>query len=336
MRLILVPQYPQKLRYQEWWPSEFAKNLSPYFDDIIILGKNFVDSDLENSNYIGELFSPVNTSIEFETQQINEYMNLELRDDDILLQLDTSFPGFFNNVLYHKRPRRAFSFCHATSVNNYDYFNEVNDNFNNSKLESEKANFSLFDLVFVSSLYHKNKLESYNFPNNIVSLRALPNPPIQGRPKKFSNRRNDIVSVSRPSYQKVNLAVENFIEKEFNTKIVRKNCENWEQYYEFLGDSKIVLINSKEDTYGYAIIDAYMNGCNVVAPRAFAYPEIVPEEDLEIQSYTSLLYDCGDYMLKNIRNCINSNLDSCKFTKLKNDYFIRNFYDNLVQKMFSV
>lgn len=329
MRLILVPQFPAKLRYQEWWISEFPNNLKDYFDEIIVLGQN---SDLIKKNKhkeLGELFSPIELSMKFEFEQINEYYNLELYEDDILLCLDVSFPGFFPHVLYHKRPKKAFGFCHATSVNNLDYFSPINFKYNNSKSDSEKAIFKLFNSIFVATDYHKNKLISNNFPKNIITLGSLPNPPIielylkENKKRsniKFKDKENKIVSVSRPSEQKVNIGIEKYVEKKFNTKIIRPNCKSWAEYYDFLKNSKVLLLTGKEDTYGYSIIDAYFCGCNVVAPDDFSYRELINRGDL---------FDSLESLKTNITN----NLANHRFTELLNQRKINDFYSNLAIKM---
>ncbi len=332
MRLILVPQYPSKLRYSEWWLSEFPKQLSNYFDEIIVLGKN---SDLvkrkdELYKDLKGLFLPTNLSSTFEFIQISEYNDMKIYYDDIVLLLDSSFPGYFANALYHKRPHKAFAFCHATSINNFDYYDPINKRCNNSKLDSEIAQFKLFDKVFVSSLYHKNKLLHNNFPDNIVALQALPNPPFKTKQRikssDFKNKNNFIVSVSRPTQQKVNLGIESFVEKHFNTKIIRpSNCKNWDDYYNFLYDSKILLLSGKEDTYGYSIVDAHLNNCNVVAPNDFAYPEL-------ITYHGEQLYDKDN--LNSLIFCIEQNSESFYMKELKNQTHIDKFYDNLAVQMF--
>jgi len=49
-RLIIVPQYPTKLRYQEWWWNELPKEMFNYFDDIIVLGNSIEkDNDVETA-----------------------------------------------------------------------------------------------------------------------------------------------------------------------------------------------------------------------------------------------------------------------------------------------
>ena len=101
-RLIFIPQYPAKLRYQEWWYTEFVKNLKPYFSEILTLG----GVQTYNSPTKGE-FSVHTSAIQYETLQIQQYNNLQLKEDDCLLLNDISYPGLFANVLFHKRPKRT-------------------------------------------------------------------------------------------------------------------------------------------------------------------------------------------------------------------------------------
>lgn len=333
-RLILVPQYPTNLRYSQWWISKFPKNLSKYFNEIKVLGK---ESDLikEEKEFkdIGELFSPIEASMKFEFEQIEEYYKMKLYDDDIMLLLDTSFPGFFPHVLYHKRPNKVFGICHATSVNNLDYFQPINFKYNNSKRDSEISLFNLLDKVFVASHYHKNKLINNNFPKNIINLGSLPNPPIKTlapniKDIPFNERKNDIISVSRPTPQKVNRGLEKFVEEKFNTTIKRpENIKNWEDYFNFLQNSKVLLLTGCEDTYGYSIVDASLNGCRIVAPKSFSYPELLKYNHEfynknDLFSLYSLIFDNLENKNKNIN-----------LKQLGNQRNIDCFYDNLAINM---
>jgi len=77
-RLIIVPQFPTKMRYQEWWFYDFKNNLSEYFDDIILLGENSGLLKLYQEKNVGTIFSPPEYSMKFEFEQIQEYYNLKL------------------------------------------------------------------------------------------------------------------------------------------------------------------------------------------------------------------------------------------------------------------
>jgi hypothetical protein len=63
------------MRYSEWWYHEFPKRLKPYFNEIVILGENFINGSLK-VEYNKELFSPVDFSIELECQQVQDYLYL--------------------------------------------------------------------------------------------------------------------------------------------------------------------------------------------------------------------------------------------------------------------
>jgi len=261
-RLILVPQYPTKLRYQEWWWTEFPKWFKCFMEKVIVLGQSVQDG----RRGIGFEFAPTTAAIQFEAQQIKEYMELQLEKDDVLLLCDLSYPGLFANVLFHKRPKKCYAICHATSKNAYDYFAKDREN----KYPVEKATAKLFDKIFVGSQYHANKLGW----DNIV-VHALPNPPFK---PVHRDKIYQIVNVSRPGIQKRTRRVEKFVQKRTGINILYPGeFHIWDLYYEFLAKSKVLLITSKEETYGYQVVDAILNGCIPIAPRAYSYPELLPD-----------------------------------------------------------
>jgi hypothetical protein len=276
MRIIFVPQYPTKLRYQEWWFTEFPKEFKKAGLEVHVLGENAI-TYMKAAD--GGMFSPVESAIEFETAQIKEYAGMKLRDDDVLFLADISFPGLFGNVLFHKKPKRCFAYCHATSINIKDYFAGQAE----QKFPIETAHSQLFDVVFVGSNYHNSKLRAgsiyhtnrHSWTNTLVT--RLPYPPLESfnEEKKFF-----MVSASRPTPQKVDAELELKLETEYKFPIVRQDSGSWEEYYKFLSRSKILLLSSREDTFGYQIVDAILNHCIPLAPFRCAYPELLPPEYL--------------------------------------------------------
>lgn len=303
-RIIFVPQYPSKMRYQEWWYYKLPEEFSKRGYEVITLG------DLsECTNYDRKLFSPVVTSIQYETQQIHDFLNLELYDDDILFLSDISFPGFFTNVLYHKRCKHMFAFCHATSLNWHDYFESCRY----SKFLVETGFSKMFDKVFVGSDYHKKKL---GWNNTVVTY--LPFPPFK-LPEKKSKTIN-IISVARSSIQKRDILLESLVEEHYGT-IFRPTCNSWSEYFNYLSMSKVLLITANEDTFGYQIIDAVLNGCIPIARGNFAYPEILPK---------TYLYDNTIELLQKIELALNGHL-SVPEIKCKSQ--MKHFYDNIVEEI---
>ncbi len=306
-RIIFIPQYPTSMRYQEWWINEFPKQFTKFGFDVYTLGDEKIKVKRGNT----EMFSPINNAIEFECSQIDEYMKLELRDDDIMFIADLSFPGIFMNALFHKRPSKVFSFCHATSINKFDYFEPVRE----YKYPTETIHAKMCDKVFVGSKYHKNKL---NWSNTIVTY--LPFPPFKAFPNE--EKTIDIISASRPTPQKVDLELEKEVEKKFG-KIKRMECETWEHYYKFLGQSKILLITSHEDTFGYQIVDAILNGCIPIARNSLAYPEILSSE---------YLYDSKWELIYIIRKLLGGDYHY-QSPKILCEKQMNNFYKKIVNEM---
>ncbi len=307
-RLILVPQYPTKLRYQEWFFTEFENQFKNYFDDVIVLGKYIIKEfeKVESS----ELFSPIKLSIDFECQQIKEYMNLKLYDNDILLLMDISFPGIFSSVLYHKKLKNMYVYCHGTSKNKYDYF--MNDR--KTKFNIETSNSKLFKKIFVATEYHKNKLKWKN-----IEVIGLPNIPFSG----YNNEKEyDIVSVSRICKQKINKKIEKEIENTFTNIIRPKNINNWTDYYKFLSKSKILISTSKEETFGFVCMDAILNNCIPVCPNKLSFPELLPKQ---------YLYNDINELKQIIELCLSNKLKCPE--QLSNQNLINNFFPNIIKIM---
>jgi hypothetical protein len=222
--------------------------------------------------YDAKNFSSAELSIKFETEQIKEYMQLDITESDILFHADLSYPGLFHHVLFHKRPSHCFCFCHATSKNNLDYFSKDAD----IKFPIEKKVSELYDSVFVGSDYHARKLL---FDNMMVTY--LPFCPYSSAQEIFKNikKKNDIISVARKTPQKVNEELEKIVEKKFS-EIKRFNSKTWAEYYKNIAESKIMLISAQEETFGYQVVDAITNNCIPLAPRNYSYPELLHDKYL--------------------------------------------------------
>lgn len=276
-RLILVPQLPVKMRYQEWWVREFTENLAPHFDEIKVLGCTSKTGYPMAAKAGG--FSVAEYAIQNELDQIHKYMRLGREwGSATLLHLDLSYPGIFHSVLAHKKPKRSVVFCHATSLNKLDTFEPIRS----AKWDMEKGAAGLYDKVLVATQYHKNKLDDRGFDGcrmfNVRTMGALPYPPKSLRVHDnlpSSIRPIHFASVARPTPQKVDPRVEEQLYKMNNT-VTRLATNVWEDYYEFLGESQFLIVTSKEETYGYQIVDAVLQGCIPIAPNAYSYPELLP------------------------------------------------------------
>jgi len=267
-RIIFVPQYPTPNRYQSWWMWKFPEEFRKAGYKVVTLGKDYANKMIHRRGNLS-LFSPIKLAIEFETEQISQYLCLNITENDILFLADISFPGLFCNVLYHGHPKKMFAFCHATSANRFDYFEKVRY----SKFPVETAHASMFNKIFAGSNYHDQKLQ---WSNTVVT--SLPGPT---HLKCFKNetKKYGIVSASRPGLQKVDSELEAKVESKFGS-ITRKDHKDFEEYYKFLGESQVLLITAHEDTFGYQIVDAINNNCIPIARNSLSYPELLPRKYL--------------------------------------------------------
>ena len=313
-RLIFIPQLPVSMRYTEWWIKEFPKKLFKYFSEIIIIGEKYLLEKKESSSLLDndEVFFNLNDSLFFENKQIEEYIDLELKDDDILLLADISFPGLFSSILYHKRPKKCFTICHGTSKNNFDIFQKDRS----SKWQVESGYAELFDGIFVGSEYHKHKLKWQN-----VKVIGMPNPPMN-YDYPIKDKTIDILSVSRKTYQKVDDKLESIVEEEFG-EIRRDVYSTWNEYFNALSFSKVLLVTAREETYGYQIIDCfkYGNGCVPLAPKCLSYVELLENKYLYSRNKP-------EELIAKIRNVLSG--DSKPFSVYD---LMFNYYDDYYEKL---
>jgi len=318
-RLIYVPQYPAELRYQSWWLPEFTKEFKKHYDEVVVLGFDWLWKNHHDGNYDNKMFSPINIAIRFETEQINDYMSIDIRDDDTLFLADISFLGLFCNVLYHKPCPKMFAFCHATSMNAYDYFAPVR----RSKKKMELLHAKMFDCVFFGSEYSRRKVDwdRKGVKTKVIYLPDSPDNIL--KPIKSSNIRPiDIVSVCRPSIQKVNKRLEKKVEKALGIKIYREEVETWEDYNILLGNSKVLLITTKEDTFNYTIMDAIRCGCVPIVPNTLCFPEILP---------LYWRYTTADYLITKLKGMFNSK--SLPLPEMICRDGVDNFFKNIINAM---
>ena len=312
--MIYVPQYPAPMRYSEFHFIEFEKEFQKHFSDIIVLGKKYIEKMNEPfAIKYGHHFSPMNHAITFEQIQIEEYLNLKLREDDILYLNDISFPGLFANVLYHKKPKYCYAYCHGTSQNNYDYFS----NNRKSKWNVETGHSQLFEIVFVATSYHSRKLGWDN-----TCIVALPKAPDKYIANQFPLKKETLIlSTNRPTIQKYTKKIEDRIEKKYG-KIKRIQCSTWEDYSLELSSALMMLSTTKEETFGYTILDAITCGCVPLVPNNLCFPELLPPD---------YLYNSYDDLTSKIDMVLNRKLQ-CP-SKLLNHSMIDNFYNNICGSM---
>lgn len=311
-KLIWVPQLPVKMRYTEWIIDAIPRELMAMgkFDSVVtIKGAGSVLKTAKNGS-----FSLVEESLIWEADQIASMAyNRDVCRDSILLLGDFSFPGLVRQVLYHLPFKRKYCICHGSAKNTLDYY----EKFNPFKSDAETADSQLFDKIFVGTEYHKRKL---GWDNVVVTGLPLPQLLLHPSSAPLVDRPINIISVARQSEQKVSKEIEEFVSDRFGT-IYRANYSTWSDYYRALRLSKILLISSKEETFGYQVVDAVLSGCIPVAPNKFSYPELISNR---------YLYDDLDQLERIIDRILNI---GDRVPVLLNIDLMKDFYSTITKHM---
>jgi len=148
----------------------------------------------------------------------------------------------------------------------------------------------------------------------------LPIPPF--KTYKLGKEYN-IISVCRNTKQKINKKIFKEIEKEFD-EIISKQSQSWDEYYNFLSKGKILLITSREETFGYSVLEAVLNNCIPICPNSCSYPDLLPRE---------YLYNNIGELKEKIKNILHNDFSNINYMELKNTYKISNFYNNLYKSI---
>ena len=299
-KLIIVPQFQARMRYQEWWPGEWERHLSGNYN-VVFLGSPFDSVESKEGQ-----FSPIKGAVELELRQIKEYLSMPLSRDDILLVCDISFPGVFPSALFLRPHENSYAICHATSINQSDLFEFMA---HKGKWTVESGHSRLFKKVIVATEYHKQKLGWDN-----IEVLALPAPPfrIQEHEKK-----RDVISVARNSRQKRTKYLEDYLKFRMEIEIETGKFRTWGSYYKFISESRVMLITGTEETFGYQVLDAVINDCVPVAPNGCSYPELLPP---------SHLYRTKEEMVKIVTRALNEELG---VPRLLNQPKIDNFFERM-------
>lgn len=334
-RLILVPQLPVELRYQEWWLPEMVAQLKDTFGEILVLGRGSVYKANRKD------FAPKISSLYNELEQMRafvDYFDVGSSSDDVLLHCDLSFPGLFHSILAHHRPARCVAICHASAKNKHDLFAPIRT----KKWAFERAAAAFYDKVLVATQYHARKL---NLPNTVV-MGALPDPPRRlyeptpdgvisawaHRPPsalldndRQRRRTFPLVSVARPCRQKVDSAVEGILAK-WGNPIYRppEPWGDWMSYYAFLYDSEYLVITACEETYGYQVVDAVKMGCIPIAPNSCSYRELLPRE---------YLYDTWGSPTEKAKRICQIVMKDLPVPTLRTDNAAQGFWDRLKKEL---
>jgi glycosyltransferase involved in cell wall biosynthesis len=296
MTLYHFPMLPVENRYPlEWWKqfeNEYEKAGIDY--EYVIPRQEWPIPFPKGGD--GGTFSPLVFSSMWELQQAEHFLEkflLTLEDDDTIFFTDIDFPGFslpLAHMIRLQKPRVTIAgYLHAGSYCNRDLFASVP-----GKLQAEISMMNTYDIIFVGSHYHQDKLYEATGISGGEHVYVVPPPLYQEqfnnvKVKPYSERKYDVVFASRMDSQKkgdlmLYLAEKNpdiqfAVTAETNTAFVSENIhhipsKNRAEYYEALSEAVVFLSTAEEETFGYSMVEAMSFGLIPVVPNRLSYPEL--------------------------------------------------------------
>ena len=273
------------------------------------LVKSYYPEDWETAQINKGEFLDIERTIEFKAKQLilisKAFQKGEIKNGDWIFFADIFFQGM-ESVKYMAELQginvKVAGINYAGRADLADFVRLLDD----WSDKSEMAYHSVCDLVFVGSVFHKNRVADY-FNISLDKIKATGyvwNSKEAFKLYPHKDKKEDfVIFPHRLSKEK---GVDNFLEianrlpnkqfvitssskKELNIELPSNvkyvNNLTKKQYYEYLSKAKYYLSTAYQETFGYTLREALMYDCRVVTVDDLCYTEMLPKE---------CLYDRGD------------------------------------------
>ena len=270
---------PLETRYTGEWYPQFEKTLKDFHKSVdyeFIHGER-IQMDLKSKFFL----DPLGTNIWKCTQMAEILKRFDGVDDgDVILTWDFWHPGL--ECLAYARSFLGKKFfiagiAHAGTYDPWDLTYQIG--MGQYGKFFEEGWFKILDAVFVATNFHKDLiLKTRLIEPEKIWITGLPvDLKNVGRfAKKWKDKKDQIVFTGRKSK-----------EKGYEQVLYLKNTERLPivialdlglskaEYHKLLGESKVVFAPSKQETFGYGIVEGIANGCIPVVPDALSFQDYV-------------------------------------------------------------
>jgi hypothetical protein len=264
-RVIIAGPLGVRNTLSEWFAAELEAQLVPsVFSEAVVLGSPKIRRKEPHPTMRARNV----------VRQAGEWLELGLRDDDFLINLDMTETGGLHDVLLEKPAPRSLAFCFSSCLDRYSRFHGVRK----TKWKIEKASAELYDQVLLASDYHAGKL---GFPNG-RSLGSLPPLPVSLCSPAGSGESREYFFCNMAAHrnQEHDQALETAVKKVAGKRVAKFRTTTRDAYWSLLGRSSYMLVSAKDAGSDQTVIDALASGTMPIAPRDFCYPEMVHKDFL--------------------------------------------------------
>lgn len=307
MKLIWLPLESFELRYTKdwarWFPREFRR-----------LGVEYLQVDgikLTERIEVGSVLDALGTHHWKFTQLaelIREMRAGEITSKDTLFFADLWYPGIealrYISCLGGQKPKIA-GILHAGTWDPADFL--VRSGMKPWAHQLEEAWFNIYDLIFVATKYHKALiLNSHQVDPDKIVVTGLPFYPDELSEHVSAQKENMVVFPHRLDPEKqpeefdglVDLLSPQFPKVQWVK--TAKVCQTKQEYYRLLGQARVVVSLSLQETFGIAMLEATALGCIPLVPNRLSYPELYSP---------SFVYSSYGDLVEKLRSLLSGGLD---------------------------
>jgi len=276
-----VPIEAHEMRYTaqwaNWFPSMFNNNKIPFW-----MYNAIGNGKLKP----GEFLSPRTVSIKiFQLSQMTEELIKNKSKPSNILFGDIWFPGieaiqYLKQMSEYKYANSSiYGFLHAGTYDSWDRTNQLG--VTKWGYGFEDSIFNIIEKIFVGSRYHltlvcgkrdidPEQVVVTGMPVDIDALSKIP---------QIHNRKG-IIFTGRPVIEKGIDIVSGVRKKGIDITITQllKPHLSKERYYNLLVNSEVVFAPSRQETFGYGVVEGMACGCIPVVPNGLSFTDYVPAE----------------------------------------------------------
>jgi glycosyltransferase involved in cell wall biosynthesis len=289
--LYLVPLEPLDERYTKQWSIWIPKALT----ELKIPFKEVSGTKYTDKINVGDVLDVYGTHY-YKYSQLQKIVDLiqrgEITHGDELWFADLWFPGI--EGLFYIRAMTGIQFritgvLHAGTWDKHDF--TFKNGMHSWAHNIERGWLDQIDTVFLGSEFHRDLILD-TFGNDIRAKLKVTGLFFDAgevnRNKK--EKENIIVFPHRLDSEKhpemFDLMADEYGDGPWKFVKTMDVTKNKEEYYKLLGKAKIAISFSAQETFGYAMLEAMANGCDVLVPNRLSYKTMPIYANRKYNSYT--------------------------------------------------
>jgi len=283
MTIYFLPLEPLEMRYTSQWYKWF-KECKKFSDEKFI----FIDGEQVKSQLNGTQFLDMNSTFIWKFEQLKNLFKKDLKINDTIFIPDGEFPGI-EALKYLEKFKdlklNIVQIWHAGTYDPYDLTYQNGLERYGSKLE--EVWMDLADKIFVATDFHKELiLTNRNVNEDKIVVTGLP-ADVNRLNKKYGDKKNrtGMLFTGRKSFEKGY----DVIKKIFSNghDIICSQDFNWhkEYYYKELSKREFVIAPSRQETFGYGVVEAMAMNVKPLVVDGLSFLDFVPAP-FRVKSYS--------------------------------------------------